>query len=562
MARDRVLIAPLLTVAVLAFGAAANDAQARQVAGVTAASEISKPVHRVRTFRVAPGASYLALHWRGARRARVRIALGWRAGVFGRRTRVVLDEVGRQRRGNETYGSLIAARRARAVRVWSDRPLRRLTVLALRDRGRPRTLRAAPAMPAVVPRAGWGADESLRFDSRGAEIWPPAFWPVQKLVVHHTAGRNGDPDPAATIRSIYYYHAVTQGWGDIGYNFLVDESGNVYEGRHARTYAPGEAPTGENEAGLGVTAAHAEGFNSGTVGVALLGTLTRTQPTTAARDALERFMAWKSARHGIDPLGSALYTNPVNGTRATFPNIAGHRDVGATECPGDAFYSSLPAVRSAVNARVNAAAAYARPLSATPLRVALVPAYERCVDGDARHGPPLAFPSCTSPRPTSSRLTVGTPDANGKLAQSVGAVVLRTRVGDPATTADEADVALDASLTDVRNASSLSDYAGALELGLDMRITDRQSGTSGADPATVEDVALSIAVPCAATPDSADGAACRVTTSLDAVVPGSVREGARAIWELERISASDGGDDGSAATHDGSLFATQGLFVP
>jgi hypothetical protein len=140
--------------------------------------------------------------------------------------------------------------------------------------------------------------------------------------------------------------------------------------------------------------------------------------------------------------------------------------------------------------------------------------------------------------------------------------VLRTRVGDPATTADEADVALDASLTDVRNASSLSDYAGALELGLDMRITDRQSGTSGADPATVEDVALSIAVPCAATPDSADGAACRVTTSLDAVVPGSVREGARAIWELERISASDGGDDGSAATHDGSLFATQGLFVP
>src|SRR5439155_10156344 len=101
-----------------------------------------------------------------------------------------------------------SARGARPVRVWSDRPLRRLTILALTDRGPPahpplRTL-AATAQPAVISRAGWGADESLRFDSTGKEIWPPAFYPVQKVIVHHTATQNSDPAPTATSRSTHY----------------------------------------------------------------------------------------------------------------------------------------------------------------------------------------------------------------------------------------------------------------------------------------------------------------------------------------------------------------------
>jgi hypothetical protein len=175
------------------------------------------------------------------------------------------------------------------------------------------------------------------------------------LIVHHTATQNNDPDPAATIRSIYYYHAVTQGWGDIGYNFLIDEAGNVYEGRYSRSYAPGESPTGQDASGNGVTGAHAQGYNSGTVGIALLGTLTNQDATPAARDALESLLAWEADGHGLDPQGSALYTNPVNGTQATFPNIAGHRDVAATECPGATFYATLPAIRSDVAARIAAA---------------------------------------------------------------------------------------------------------------------------------------------------------------------------------------------------------------
>jgi hypothetical protein len=154
------------------------------------------------------------------------------------------------------------------------------------------------------------------------------------------------------VRSIYYYHAVTQGWGDIGYNFLVDEAGRVYEGRYSREYPTGESPTGEDASGNGVTAAHASGYNSGTMGVALLGTLTDRDAAAPARDALERLLAWKADRHGIDPEGSSLYTNPVNGSQKTFANIAGHRDVNATECPGSVFYATLPDLRARVAALI------------------------------------------------------------------------------------------------------------------------------------------------------------------------------------------------------------------
>ncbi|MDQ2968061.1 MAG: peptidoglycan recognition protein family protein [Actinomycetota bacterium] len=239
----------------------------------------------------------------------------------------------------------------------SDRSLPRLTLLQLADHGpqigrvaRVRLTAGVFPQPVVIARSGWGADESLRFDASGKEVWPAAFYPVQKVIVHHTAGANSDPDPAATIRSIYYYHAITQAWGDIGYNFLIDESGRIYEGRYSRSYAAGESPTGADLNGNGVTAAHAQGYNSGTVGIALLGTLTNQDATPAARSALEHLIAWIDSSHGIDPQGASLYTNPVSGLQATFANIAGHRDVGATECPGGTFYATLPTLRSHVAA--------------------------------------------------------------------------------------------------------------------------------------------------------------------------------------------------------------------
>jgi hypothetical protein len=335
-----------------------------------AVEERSAAVSGSRTFRLERPATHVALYWRGAREAAVRVTFSRDGRRFGRWQQVGLDEAAEARPGRLTYGSMMVARGARAVRVSSDRPLSRLTVLSLRDRGGRRAATSANVSPSqVVSRAGWGANESLRFDSTGKELWPPAFYPVQKLVVHHTAGRNDDPDPVATIRSIYYYHTVTQGWGDIGYNFLVDESGRVYEGRYSRPYAAGEQITGEDVAGNGVTAAHAQGYNSGTVGVALLGTLTNQDATPAARSALEQFLAWKSEAHGIDPLGSSLYTNPGSGTQKTFPNIAGHRDVNATDCPGGVFYSTLPSLRQTVAGRIAPAPGFSLSVSPTSMTV-------------------------------------------------------------------------------------------------------------------------------------------------------------------------------------------------
>jgi N-acetylmuramoyl-L-alanine amidase len=547
--------------ALLAPASAFGDATVTARPVATAARQVSTAVHRRKTFRLRWPATHMALHWRGARRARVRVAFSRDGRRFGRAVRVALDEVGSQRGGRETYGAVMPVRRVRGVRVWSDRPLRRLSMLALRDRGAPARLRST-GQPAVVSRAGWGADESLRFDSSGNEVWPPAFWPVQKLIVHHTATPNADSDPAATIRSIYYYHAVTQGWGDIGYNFLVDGAGRVYEGRHSRSYAPGETPTGEDVGGRGVTGAHAQGFNSGTVGVALLGTFSQTNPTAAAREAIEELLVWEASRHGLDAMASWPYTNPVSGQQATFPNIAGHREVGATECPGDTFFTSLPSVRSDVVARVNAASAYVRPKGAAPLRVPLVPAYRACETANLTHGPPLSYPACGPARSESARLTVGTPDANGQPANASGSLTLRVVGGDSGTPGDQADVAVRAITTDVREAGDLSDYGGELELRLSVRVTDRASGASGGDPATVTDTTLSIALPCAATADPGSGGDCTLDTSLEALTPGVIPEGKRSLWQLAQIDVMDGGSDGIASTAGNARFEVQGLFVP
>ena len=355
----RPLLVGLLLVGVAGVGSLDSTAARGPTTGVLQASVSLRGAH---TFGVAPDTTHLALHWRGRPGARVSYALSRDGRHFGRARAVQLDEPAAGR-GGETYGALIVATRVRSVRVVSDRSLPRLTLLQLADHGsqigrvaRVRLTAGVFPQPVVIARSGWGANESLRFDASGKEVWPAAFYPVQKVIVHHTATQNNDPDPASTLRSIYYYHAITQAWGDIGYNFLIDESGRIYEGRHSRFYAAGESPTGADLNGNGVTAAHAQGYNSGTVGIALLGTLTNQDATPAARSALEQLIAWVDSSHGIDPQGASLYTNPVSGLQATFANIGGHRDVGATECPGGTFYATLPTLRSQVAALLSSTA--------------------------------------------------------------------------------------------------------------------------------------------------------------------------------------------------------------
>jgi len=209
------------------------------------------------------------------------------------------------------------------------------------------------------------------------------------------------------------------------------------------------------------------------------------------------------------------------------------------------------------------ATGYVRPKGATPMHASLVLAYRACSSANREHGPPLAFPSCGPPVQESNHLTIGTPDANGQAANSVGSARADVIVGNPGTLADEADVSLAFSMTDVRRQGTLADYPGELLASVGRRITDRYNGDSQTEAATVADVPLEVTVPCAATADPAIGASCSVNTTLDALLPGTIREGSRANWQFDRVEVFDGGSDDDADTAaDNTKFATQGVFVP
>ena len=209
------------------------------------------------------------------------------------------------------------------------------------------------------------------------------------------------------------------------------------------------------------------------------------------------------------------------------------------------------------------AAGYPRPKGASPLRVSLTPAFNRCGAPNRTHGPPLAFGSCAPPVQASSFLTVGTPDANGAAANSFASLTFEAVNGNPATSADEADVKLGASATDVRLKAGLGDYTGELQANVSLRLTDRASGPALDQPATVQDFTYRFTVPCQATLSSTIGSTCTVATTADAIQPGSVKESARTIWQLGQVQLFDGGSDGLASTTSGNtLFMTQGVFVP
>jgi hypothetical protein len=198
---------------------------------------------------------------------------------------------------------------------------------------------AALAKPPVVSRTAWGNPDGQ--GSRAA----PAYYPVNHLVVHHTADSNsllpGEPDWAARVRAEWRFHTYTRGWGDVGYNYLIDPNGVIYEGR----------------AGGDDAVAFHDTANYGSMGVVLIGTYSNVRPTGAAQDALVGLLAWKAGQKQIDPLGSSYYygcdiskyCRPFN-AGAVVPNIAGHRQVtpGHTTCPGDEGMAILPGVRERV----------------------------------------------------------------------------------------------------------------------------------------------------------------------------------------------------------------------
>ncbi len=216
---------------------------------------------------------------------------------------------------------------------------------------------------------------------------------------------------------------------------------------------------------------------------------------------------------------------------------------------------------------------YPRPKGATPLRASLVIAYASCASPNSTHGAPLSYGSCSPPVQASPYLTVGTPDANGAGAKGIGSVLLNAVV-NPAPT--PSDVLIDVSTTDVRcspaesacgsaNAADGPDYTGQLQASLPLRLTDKFNGATsagGAESGTVEDATFAVPVSCAATVDNSVGSTCSVSTSANAVLPGSAQTGNRAIWALGQVQVFDGGANGVAGAADARLFEDEGVFVP
>jgi hypothetical protein len=212
-----------------------------------------------------------------------------------------------------------AVRRVRAHYVWSP----------LEGGAAPARSLAVAEEPPIVPRLSWGANELIK---RGTPSYAAS---VRFAVVHHTAGTNSytAAQSAAIVRGIQVYHVRGNGWNDIGYNFLVDKFGQIFEGRFGGIEA-------------NVVGAHAQGFNTGSTGVAVLGTYGGAGITAAARAALVELLAWRLDVAHVDPLRTLT---ALSGGNPRFPSgvpvflrgISGHRDTGFTDCPGARLYAAL-----------------------------------------------------------------------------------------------------------------------------------------------------------------------------------------------------------------------------
>lgn len=188
--------------------------------------------------------------------------------------------------------------------------------------------------PPIVRRRDWGA-------AVPDAAWPSVRHPVHKVVIHHTGVPCDLADPASTVRAIERFHALDRGWGDIGYNLLIDPAGRVYEGRAG---------------GLGTAGAHVLGVNAGTAGIALLGDFDAELPSARALAATAVMVAWVLAPAAVSPDGADVYVNPVSGVRRHFANVTGHCDLDpTTACPGDALHAELSALRRAATALMDSA---------------------------------------------------------------------------------------------------------------------------------------------------------------------------------------------------------------
>jgi hypothetical protein len=196
----------------------------------------------------------------------------------------------------------------------------------------PEDINAYPK-PFVVSRAAWCQHADCNY-SDGLE-----YHPVSHLIVHHTVSNNATTDWAAAVRAIWNYHTFSRGWGDIGYNYLVDPNGVIYEGHNG---------------GDDVVGTHSAGANAGSMAAALLGTFTVYSPGIRPPDpmlnALVELLAWKADQRDINVFDASSALPNIDWG---LPHLMGHRDVyGTTECPGDQAHLLIPWLREQIAAKI------------------------------------------------------------------------------------------------------------------------------------------------------------------------------------------------------------------
>ena len=188
-------------------------------------------------------------------------------------------------------------------------------------------------VPRMVTRSGWGANEAMVKDA------PEYTGPTKVFFVHHTATGNGYrcSQSASIVRGIQAYQVRSKGWDDIGYNFLVDKCGTIFEGRAGGV-------------GRAVLGAHTLGFNTDASAIAVIGTYDSVRVSPSVATAIATVAAYKLGAYGNSPTGRVVLTSGGSnrypqGAQADLYRISGHRDAGRTDCPGDALYAQLPAIR-------------------------------------------------------------------------------------------------------------------------------------------------------------------------------------------------------------------------
>jgi hypothetical protein len=376
---------------------------------------------------------------------------------------------------------------------------------------------------------------------------------VYPTAEHLTLAINDEYGPAAAFLGTT---EVDRDPPHVTYSFdPADDNGALQlVGDHAY-WAYDITPTASGAAGVDVFS-HGFGTGDPPASATQTGTGTLTGGSIGPLAYTSQFKTWGATptipvENKLDISATNVSSITINATRArvtcdaelNFVSSPPHPTVNLVDCPPDG---------------------YARPKSATPVNLTLVPAYEECTSDNATHSAPLAVPSCNPPTQSSDYLTVGTPDANGKAAASSGKITLKQTGESPIDpdNGDQADVEITGSITDVRNKADLTDYTGELRAVLGLRITDRYNGSPPDGPGTASDTLLSFNVPCSATGEP-EGATCNIATTADAVTGDVVREGKRAVWGLGQVLVFDGGSDGDAdTTGDNTLFAVQGLFAP